>query len=144
VRRRLGCPVYILPLPRRDLPRSSSDGLAVYLSPAVRPLTRAEVHFLVFHEIGHLVHRRLLPDDDTRGWARYCALRGIADTRGRSAAPPGPDHPHEVFAEDFRRLYGTSPARSFEPRERGSAPPLWSRPEAAAFIDQLIRLRSPR
>jgi hypothetical protein len=36
----VACRIYVLPLPRENLPRSSCDGVAIYLSPTVRPATR--------------------------------------------------------------------------------------------------------
>ncbi len=132
---RLTCRIYVLPFPRRGLLRSSCDGRAIYLSPAVRPPKREEVHFLVTHEVGHMLHRRLLPDADGEGWASYCRLRGI-NTRAQ-----GRDHPHEVFAEDFRRVFGGPLSRAIEPLMASSAPPLSTRPGVTQFFEALL-LRS--
>ncbi len=124
VRARLDAHIVVLPLPRRALLRSSCDGRTIYISPGVRPLPREAVHFLVFHEVGHLIHRQLLPDFDGAGWNRYRELRGIDDLlRFHERAPHG-NRPHEIFAEDFRRLFGSDAARAVEPHHRSAAPEL--------------------
>ncbi len=131
--------VVILPFPRREMTRSSCDGQTIYLSPGVRPLSRETVHFLVFHEVGHLVHRRLLPDWDVFGWREYHRVRGLTDLRRYHHAAPLPDQPHEIFAEDFRRLFGSPEARSIEPLSPSSAPALESRIDSVrAFFDELL------
>jgi hypothetical protein len=137
--------VVILPFPRRGLTRSSCDGRTIYLSPGVRPLTREMVHFLVFHEAGHLVQRQLLPDWDTAGWRRYRQVRGIDDlSRFHEGAPHG-DQPHEIFAEDFRRLFGSDEARALEPLIPSTAPSLDARRSAVrAFFEGLLEMAGPR
>jgi hypothetical protein len=138
---RVGGRVVILPFPRRELTRSSCDGWSIYLSPGVQPLSRETVHFLLFHEVGHLIHRRLLPDWDAAGWRRYFGARGIDDLRRHHRAAQLGDQPHEVFAEDFRRLFGSPEARALEPLAPSSAPALEPRALAvrAFFIDLLER-----
>ncbi len=132
--------IVILPFPRRGLTRTSCDGQAIYLSPGVRPLTREQIHFYVFHEVGHLVQRQLLPDWDAAGWRRYRRVRGIEDLRRFHSDAPHGDQPHEVLAEDFRQLFGTSEARATEPFIPSSAPPLAARaPAVRAFFEALWR-----
>jgi len=99
---------------------SSADSLAIYLSPGVRSYTPEQIHFLVAHEIGHCVHRRVLPDGDTRGWSEWAGLRGVGNSAVYHASAPHADRPHEIFAEDFRVLFGGALARgdgSIENRE---------------------------
>jgi hypothetical protein len=98
--------VYILPFPVVDPLGSWADGEAIYLSPGVRELAAGQVEYLIGHEAGHLVHRAFLPDSDREGWARYRNLRGIADTTRFNAEAVHRDRPHEIFAEDFRFLFG--------------------------------------
>lgn len=139
---RIGGQVVILPFPRRELVRSSCDGHSIYLSPGVQPLSREAVHFLMFHEVGHLIHRRLLPDWDTPGWKRYMRLRGIDDPRRFNRTAPSADQPHEIFAEDFRRLFGSPAAQALEPLIPSSAPELGPRALAVrAFLSDLIEGR---
>ncbi len=98
--------VFILPLPRRSgLTSVAAPGL-ILLSPGVYPLTRAQQHAEFVHELGHLVQYRKLPDSDVEEWSRYRALRGITDVSVYRADAPHPDRPHEIFAEDFRALFG--------------------------------------
>jgi hypothetical protein len=140
VRRLIGAELYVLPFPRRAMLASSCDGTAIYLSPGVnRPPSRAEVHFLVFHEVGHMIHRQLLPDRDRPGWERYRRVRGIALARFGPHARHA-DRPHEVFAEDFRKLFGTAPARAARPLDPSSAPPLEGRrrEDVRAFLEDLL------
>ena len=99
--------VYILPYPVEDPFGSWADGGAIYLSPGVRALSDRQVEFLLSHESGHLVHRSFLPDSDREGWARYRWIRGIEDTTRFQAGAIHRDRPHEIFAEDFRVLFGS-------------------------------------
>ncbi len=102
----LDAQVFILPYPRRDLIPSSAGENCIYLSPGVAPMSAAQVHALVAHELGHLVHRKLLPDANTAGWNAYRALRGITDTAVYNDSAVHKNRPHEIFAEDFRFLFG--------------------------------------
>jgi hypothetical protein len=98
--------VFILPMPRRaGLTSVAGPGL-VLLSPGVYELTAGQQHREFVHELGHLVQYTRLPDSDTEGWARYRALRGIENLSVYRADAPHPDRPHEIFAEDFRALFG--------------------------------------
>lgn len=99
--------VYILPYPVADPLGSWADGEAIYISPGVRELTDRQVEFLISHEAGHLVHRTFLPDTDREGWNRYMQIRGIDDTTRYNAEAIHRDRPHEIFAEDFRVLFGS-------------------------------------
>ena len=98
--------VYILPMPRRGLLDSSAGDGAIYLSPGVRPLAPAQIRSLVAHEFGHVVQRLVLPDTDDEGWSAYRQLRGIADESVFYAGAVHKNRPHEIFAEDFRYLFG--------------------------------------
>lgn len=103
--------VYVLPFPRASLLSSSAGDGAIYLSPGVREYEPAQIHFLVAHELGHVVHRRYLPDDDLEGWRAYRELRGLTDEETYAPEAAHAYRPHEVFAEDFRVLFGGSLAR---------------------------------
>ena len=98
--------IYILPYPRRQILDSSARDGVIFLSPGVRPVSDFAIHFTVAHEVGHLYQYRWLPDADGRTWQRYRQLRGIADESTYNAAAPHADRPHEIFAEDFRYLFG--------------------------------------
>jgi hypothetical protein len=97
--------VFILPYPRRlSLESAAGPGL-VLLSPGVRPLSREHQHSEFVHELGHVVQYALFPDADTEGWSEYARLRGIDDARFNASAAHA-NRPHEIWAEDFRALFG--------------------------------------
>jgi hypothetical protein len=98
--------VYILPFPRRSGLESAAGPGLILLSPGVRELSPPQVHAELAHELGHVVHHARMPDRDVEAWQRYRQLRGITD---ESVFHPWAEHanrPHEIFAEDFRALFG--------------------------------------
>jgi hypothetical protein len=103
--------VYILPYPRRaGLTSAAGPGL-ILLSPGVYPVPREQQHAEFDHELGHVVHYARLPDQDA-AWERYRALRGITDRGVYTCDATHADRPHEIFAEDFRVLFGDALANS--------------------------------
>lgn len=98
--------IYILPYPRADLLVSSTSGRRVYLSPHVIPIPRQRAAYTVAHEVGHVFHTVLLPDREYREWRSYRLLRGIDDSGRYSQAAAHAYQPKEIFAEDFRVLFG--------------------------------------
>jgi hypothetical protein len=96
--------VMILPFPRSGSLKSSFEDGTIFLAPGIREVHREHVHSTVAHEIGHLVQQRLAPDGSAE-WARYLALRGLRSDRYHAEAAHR-NRPHEIFAEDFRHLYG--------------------------------------
>jgi hypothetical protein len=101
-----GLHVYLLPFPRRGLMPSSATRDAIYLSPGVVPFRSEPIHALVAHEAGHVIHQRYLPDGDLNGWKVYRHIRGIEDQTIYHDGARHADRPHEIFAEDFRVLFG--------------------------------------
>ncbi len=97
--------VFILPYPRRAGLSSAAGPGVVLLSPGVYPLTSEQQHAEFVHELGHLVQYSRLPDGDG-GWTRYRSIRGITDLTVYCDDAVHPDRPHEIFAEDFRALFG--------------------------------------
>ena len=106
--------VFILPYPRRaGLTSAAGPGL-ILLSPGVYALPREQQHAEFVHELGHVVQYARLPDADADVVeTATAALRGITDV-GRLLAPTPAhaDRPHEIFAEDFRALFGGALATS--------------------------------
>jgi hypothetical protein len=98
--------VYVLPFPRREVLDSSARDGMILLSPGVLPVNEYAVHFTVTHEVGHVYQYRWLPDEDEQGWQRYSSLRSIEDEAIYHAGGDHKDRPHEIFAEDFRFLFG--------------------------------------
>lgn len=114
--------VFILPYPRRaGLASAAGTGL-ILLSPGVYALPRTQQHAEAVHELGHVVQRADLPDADTESWRNYRGLRGIGDPAVYSADADHADRPHEIFAEDFRALFGGALATSTGTIENASLP----------------------
>jgi len=97
--------IYLLPFPRRGALDSGAGPGLVLLSPGVVPVSREQQHAVFVHELGHVVQYRWLPDSDDR-WSEYRRIRGIDDLSQYSSMSMHADRPHEIFAEDFRALYG--------------------------------------
>ena len=103
--------VFILPYPRRlGLESAAGPGL-ILLTPGVRPLSREHQHSEFVHELGHVVQYALFPDANAGGWSEYAYMRGI-DAPSFNASAPHADRPHEIWAEDFRALFGGPSATS--------------------------------
>jgi len=97
--------VLILPGPRLGLPNSSSEGDVVFLSPGRVPYREEHVHYTVTHEIGHVVHHLLMPDYREDLWRTYAELR-MVEYSDPASSQPHASRLHEIFAEDFRVLFG--------------------------------------
>jgi hypothetical protein len=130
----LSIEIYILPYPRVGSLSSSADSRAIYLSPGTYSYTPEQIASLVSHELGHAVQRALLPDSDLSGWAAYAALRGIQDDTIFRADARHADRPHEIFAEDFRVLFGGDLAAGDGSVENHVVDPPNAVPGLAAFI----------
>lgn len=98
--------IFVLPYPRKRMLDSSTGGGAMYLSPGVYEVPRAHTHMVVTHEVGHCVHGALMPDNHRDSWRRYTSMRRINDMSVYSASARHCNRPHEIFAEDFRYLFG--------------------------------------
>jgi hypothetical protein len=116
--------VFILPFPRRaGLTSAAGPGL-ILLSPGVYPVPREQQHAEFDHELGHIVHYARMPDQDVASWDRYRTLRGITDSSTYSSQSlTHADRPHEIFAEDFRALFGDALANSTGNIENDSLTP---------------------
>ncbi len=98
--------VYILPYPRYYPLTSSSSGRRIFLSPGVYEIIPYLIAHTVTHEFGHVFQHSYLPDDDIEGWYKYLTLRGIWDDPAYTSTADHMFRPKEVFAEDFRYLFG--------------------------------------
>ncbi|OGF13700.1 MAG: hypothetical protein A2W00_03485 [Candidatus Eisenbacteria bacterium RBG_16_71_46] len=132
--------IYVLPYPRRNGLTSATGPRLILLSPGVRPLIPGHQHAEVAHEIGHIVHFEHLPDGDRTGWSAYRRLRGIEDEQVYSAASAHAFRPHEIFAEDFRALFGDALANYSGSIENSALTPPSHVPELAAFMVKLSQL----
>jgi hypothetical protein len=102
--------VLILPYPRRDNLKSSCEGNLVLLSPGIQEVAPVHVHATTIHEIGHLFQRMHAPEGSI-AWEKYLDLRGLRDSRFSDTSAHR-DRPREIFAEDFRFLFGSPLATS--------------------------------
>ncbi len=102
--------VLILPFPRTGVARSSAEGRVVLLSPGRGSYPREHIHYTVTHEIGHVVHNAFMPDSRDDLWHQYMTLRGLEGAGFESDHHS--DRLHEIFAEDFRVLFGGPLARN--------------------------------
>lgn len=109
---RVTAEIFILPYPRRAGLESAAGPGLILLSPGVRPLQPAQQQAEFVHELGHVVQHVVLPDTDAEGWERYRQLRGIQDFATYTSGAAHADRPHEIFAEDFRVLFGPSLANT--------------------------------
>lgn len=109
---RVSAEVFILPYPRRAGLESAAGSGLILLSPGVRPIAPEQQTAEFVHELGHVVQRVVMPDADTENWSRYRLLRGIEDAMVYSDEAMHADRPHEIFAEDFRVLFGPVLANS--------------------------------
>jgi len=98
--------ILILPYPRANMPVSSALGRRIFLSPAPAPTPFQVSAFTCTHELGHLFQYSNMPDSNTDLWSEYRRLRGITDTSIYNENAAHADRPHEIFAEDFRALFG--------------------------------------
>jgi hypothetical protein len=103
--------VYILPYPRYYPLTSSASGNRIFLSPGVFEVNPYVAAYTVTHEYGHTYQHHYMPDDDTESWYRYLTLRGIYQDPTYTSTAEHMFRPKEVFAEDFRYLFGGDEAR---------------------------------
>jgi hypothetical protein len=133
--------VFLLPYPRRDQLESAAGPGLVLLSPGVRPLSREHQHAELVHELGHVIQYALLPDSDAGGWREYARLRGL-DPAVHSPDAPHADRPHEIWAEDFRALFGGSAANSTGTIENPDLPHPTTVAGLASFMESLAGART--
>jgi hypothetical protein len=101
----LDADVFLLPYPRRAELSSAAGPGVILLAPGVTPLSREHQHAELTHELGHVVQYQWFPDSDPR-WSEYREERGIEDVSLFNASSAHANRPHEIFAEDFRSLFG--------------------------------------
>ncbi len=114
--------VYVLPLPRAGILTSSACNNRIFLSPGVFEIDRRIVAHTAAHELGHAFQFRFAPRESGNAWQRYLALRGIDDGAVYSENAPRASRPTEIFAEDFRWLFGGSDARAAGGIENATLP----------------------
>jgi hypothetical protein len=130
--------IMVLPFPREDVLVSSANGDRIFLSPQVVEVTRENAAYVVTHEVGHVFQERYLPGlNGTRG-ANYRHLRGIEDDTRFHAYAVHMDRPSEIFAEDFRVLWGGQLAYFDGRIENADLTPPAAVPGLEAFFRSLV------
>jgi hypothetical protein len=108
---KLSFDIYLLPYPRRNLLISSAGEREIFLSPHVLEIPINVTSYIVTHEVGHVFQFLNLPNRDVENWSKYKQLRGITNTGKFSPNGPHAYRPKEIFAEDFRVLFGGEAAK---------------------------------
>jgi hypothetical protein len=102
----LSIDVYLLPMPRLHYLRSTATEGRIFLSPGVWEPSAEMVSSVVTHEVGHCFQRFHMPWTDTATWDEYLRIRGILGDPAYSERSMHMNRPSEIFAEDFRMLFG--------------------------------------
>jgi hypothetical protein len=98
--------IYILPMPRLHIMRSTAIGCRIFMSPGVWEISAATTASIITHEFGHCYQNKYLPAEDREGWDEYLGIRGITDDMLFNELGARMYRPSEIFAEDFRALFG--------------------------------------
>ncbi|GEM_PF-1084123 len=133
---KLDITVYLLPYPRKNILMSSSSSTEMFLSPHVMEVTGESASYIVAHETGHVFQYMYMPWASVLRWADYKNLRGISDETVFSSVSSHAYRPGEIFAEDFRVLFGGKQAASGGQVENPELPsPLYVAGLKDFFID---------
>ena len=130
----LDADIYLLPYPRRGALDSGAGPGLILLSPGVAPVAVAHQHAEFVHELGHVIQYQWMPDGDDR-WSDYRHRRGIDDAAVYCASAAHANRPHEIFAEDFRALFGGALATYSGSIENTSI----SAPQSVSGLDGFLR-----
>ncbi|MCP4544895.1 MAG: T9SS type A sorting domain-containing protein [bacterium] len=98
--------IYVLPLPRVALTSSSAIKGKIFLSPGARSIPEEVTHMVVTHELGHVFHYAHMDDSNIAAWNEYRQIRDIENHVVYCSSSSHRNRPHEIFAEDFRFLFG--------------------------------------
>lgn len=134
--RRIDCEitVYILPYPRYGILRSTASGNTIFLSPGVYEASTYFVAYTVTHEFGHVFQNTYLPESGADRWETYLRIRGIYGNPVYTDASLHCSRPREIFAEDFRYLFGGEEACYTHSIENPDLP----LPDAVEGLEDLI------
>ncbi|MCD6379104.1 T9SS type A sorting domain-containing protein [bacterium] len=98
--------IYLLPFPRRGFLRSTACGSKIFLTPGVYKLMPQVSAFFITHELGHCFQNIYLPKANEEEWRDYLILRGVYGDPDYDCQSVHSNRPVEIFAEDFRYLFG--------------------------------------
>lgn len=105
------------------------------------PLPKAKIHQLAVHELGHQVDFKLMTP---ARWKEYLKLRGLTDREVYdNAGSIYENRPQEIFAEDFRLLFGGAKAREI-PHLNRSLPDTAEVPGLKDFFLSLYETKEER
>jgi hypothetical protein len=100
----VGVDVYLLPGFPTGVWSSFSQGRAVYLAPTFGPTPASTIHYVVTHEMGHVLTSVAFDPLPSR-WEAYLSLRGL-DASALDPAAPHAERAREILAEDLRCVFG--------------------------------------
>ncbi|HKQ57245.1 MAG TPA: FlgD immunoglobulin-like domain containing protein [Candidatus Eisenbacteria bacterium] len=127
--------VFLLPYPRRAGLESAAAPQLILLSPGTRPLSVEHQHAEFVHELGHVVQYARMPESEIGQWEHYRELRGITDASVYNASAAHAYRPREIFAEDFRALFGGARANYSGTVENAALAP----PATVAGLEDFMR-----
>jgi len=96
--------VYLLPGFPVGVWSTFAQGRAIFLAPTFAPTAASTVHYLVTHEMGHVLTAVAIDPEPAR-WDAYLALRGL-DATSRESGVSHAENAREILAEDLRHLFG--------------------------------------
>lgn len=103
--------IYCLPGIPEGIGSSFAEGNEVFLAANLAHPSDDVLSYTIAHEIGHVVQHLRMPGRSGRQWLRYWELRGLDPAIHRDDARHR-DRPAEIFAEDFRAIFGGPAANS--------------------------------
>ena len=133
--------IVILPYPRKSVLKSSCHGDVVFLSPGILEVQPEHVHSTVVHEIGHLMQHARVPENSVL-WDEYVKRRGLASSRFSQTAEHS-YRPREIFAEDFRVLFGSGLATASGSHENPELPLASSVPGLRSWFADVLGRPAP-
>lgn len=131
--------VVVLPFPRAEILVSSATRNRIFLSPQVTEISKANAAYVVSHEVGHVFQGRYFPELGEAAGEAYRRMRGIDDAERFHPYAAHPDRPGEIFAEDFRVLFGGALARFDGHVENTEISPPAQVPGLPEFFRSLVR-----
>ncbi|MCK4537195.1 MAG: hypothetical protein KAV42_00220 [Candidatus Krumholzibacteria bacterium] len=102
----LALEIFILPLPRRFVPGSTAVGNRIFISPGVYDISIELAAYTITHEVGHCVQNLFISGSESREWLDYLTIRDLLDETPVDGLMSHMYLPEEIFAEDFRYLFG--------------------------------------
>lgn len=129
--------IYFLDYKLKDYPGVSAysflDDSAVVFA-ASYPMSVTRTHQLAVHELGHQVDFQLMTPQK---WTEYMQIRGLNNGEFSNYSAYHNRRPQEIFADDFRMLFGGEEAKKISHLNR-TLPPVEEFPGLKAFFQSLV------